>query len=119
MKNIYLSFALLFCIYTNAQNYTFLKTTATYTDLVGTTSLNNDEIWDDPEYSLTLPFSFTINGISTSNVTVSDSYIFLSDATSNSHIISAYGIDLVDRGNNSGNSLSPISYKIDGISPNI
>src|SRR5688500_8512212 len=41
--------------------YDLTTSTATYTDLTGTTSINNGEIWDDPEYFISLPFEFLLN----------------------------------------------------------
>src|SRR6186997_2562315 len=41
--------------------YTFSTSTDAYTDLTGATSLNNGDIWDDPEYNMHIPFTFMLN----------------------------------------------------------
>lgn len=97
-----------------AQNYTFSNLTGTYTNLSGATSLNNGEIWDDPEYDLMLPFQFVINGVSNSNFKVYDSTIVLQTGGPIYQVIAPLGNDLIDRGDDGTTSLSPISYKIDG-----
>ena len=118
MKKLYILISVLFFAVGTAQNYTFVNTTAPYTNLTGATSLSNGEIWDDPEYALTLPFPMTINGVTTSTFTVFDSYLLAGDGSSTVEVISPLSADLVDRGSDGETSLSPISYKIDGVAGN-
>ncbi len=90
-----------------------------YVDLTGAISLNNGEIWDDPEYVVGLPFDFQLNE------TTTDIFQFyglgaLFAAPTNDEDIFAYVIpfecDLLDRGEvNGAESLSPISFKVDGV----
>lgn len=114
MKKTTFAILLLACINAVAQNYSFLNTTAPYSDLTNPISLTNGEVWDDPEIELTLPFNFTINNVATNNVLVYDSYITFVTEDEFLHIASPFGNDLIDRGDGSDVSLSPISYKIDG-----
>ncbi|HEU0136659.1 MAG TPA: T9SS type A sorting domain-containing protein [Flavobacterium sp.] len=114
MKRFYF-LALLFCALGNAQTYTFVNTTAPYANLTGTTSLNNGEAWDDPEYQIILPFNFVINGVSTNNLFVTDSYLTTDVNSPVFQVISPLSADLVDRGIDGDASLSPISYKVEGV----
>ena len=115
MKKFYILFAILIPVLAEAQNYNFINSTATYNNLTGAISLNNGEVWDDPEYTISLPFSIAINGIFTNTLVVSDSFIFVNDDPAVRQIISPSGMDLIDRGSSGDNSLSPLSYKIDGV----
>lgn len=97
-----------------AQNYVFSNLTGTYADLTSSTSINNGEIWDDPEYDFVLPFPFTINGNTNSNFKVYDSYIVQQTTGSIFQVAASFATDLIDRGDGGTTSLSNISYKIDG-----
>lgn len=114
MKNTTLILLLLLSLSIQAQNYTFSNLTGTYSNLTGATTLSNGEIWDDPEYDLVLPFSFTINGNTNSNFKVYDSYIVQQTTGTIFQAAASFVNDLVDRGDGGSTSLSPISYKIDG-----
>lgn len=114
MKKITFVALLLACFNAVAQNYTFLNTTAPYSDLTNPISLSNGEIWDDPEYPVTLPFNFTVNNVAMNNLLVNDSYISFITDDEFVHIASPFGNDLIDRGDGGDVSLSPISYKIEG-----
>jgi len=98
-----------------AQNYTFSNLSGTYADLTGTTSLNNDEIWDDPEYTLTLPFAFTVNGTTSNTLSVFDGTLVQTVTSTTFQGLAVLNADLEDRGSNGATSLSPISFKTDGI----
>lgn len=114
MKKIILLSVFILSFSVKAQNYTFSQITATYVDLTGTTSLNNGEIWDDPEYILVLPFPFFINGASMNSINVSDGYITQNATTPIIQTLAPFAMDLLDRGDNGTTSLSPISYKTEG-----
>jgi hypothetical protein len=114
MKKTILIFTLFLSLSIQSQNYTFSYLTGTYSNLTGATSLNNGEIWDDPEYDLVLPFQFVINGVANSNFKVYDSNIVLQTGGPIYQVIAPLGNDLIDLGDSGVNSLSPISYKIDG-----
>lgn len=105
---------LLFGYLVNAQNYTFTNFTENYVDLVGSTSINNGQIWNDDEFNITLPYSININGLTFNKITVSDSFITGDTTLDNRETVSPYGHDFIDRGSGSGTSQSPLSYKIEG-----
>ena len=107
MKKITLFAFLLVCFWGQAQNYSFLKTTATYSDLQNPISISNGEVWDDPEYPVFLPFDFTVSNAITNTLFVNDSYIAFVTTDNFVHVVSPFGNDLIDRGGDT-------SYKIDG-----
>jgi len=116
MKNTTFILLLALSFSLHAQNYTFSNLTGTYADLTGTTSLNNGEIWDEEEYDLILPFALTINGNTSAALTVvNGSAVKLLSTNDISYYAVPFGADLEDRGSNGSTSLSPISYKIDGV----
>ena len=96
-------------------NYYFEQFTHTYSDLENPISINNGEIWDDPEYAIAIGFDFSIFNHQTNSLVFGGLGGTLSDTTLNNMLI-ASALDLADRGynTNSNTSLSPISYKVDG-----
>lgn len=98
--------------------YDLTTTTETYTDLTGTTSINNGEIWDDPEYVITLPFEFLLNETPVTSMQFFGLGSLLEAPTSEPDVytyVFPFEADLLDRGELLGNeSLSPIGYKVDG-----
>ncbi len=94
-----------------SQGFTFQVQTGTYTDLTGSTSLNQNQIWDDPEYAVHPGFSFPFRGMTYDTLFVGD-YVCALNAAFDT-IIAPYMADLVDRGSLTSSSLSPISYKIE------
>jgi hypothetical protein len=102
----------LFCGFLQAQNYTFLKLNQPYVELVNPVSINQGEIWDDFDVPIAIPFTFNVNGQNFQELIMSDSFITFEGVLS--EIISPMGNDLVDRGFNGDNSLSPLSYKVEG-----
>ena len=112
---------LFFGVLVNAQAvYEFQTENIAYQNLVGSTSLNNNEIWDDPAYTVPLGFPirfgwqnyttiyFPDGGLG-GELSSSESFSFGTNA-----VIIPIGQDLVDLGETTGVSLSPISYKIEG-----
>jgi hypothetical protein len=98
----------------NAQ-YSFVKTNEGYINLDNPISINNGEVWDDPAYTINLPFEFAISNVSSSTIEVQDSYFgFVDSQTDIFHLASPLGIDLIDRGYMDDVSLSSISYEIVG-----
>lgn len=100
-------------------NFTFNKSTAPYNILSGATSVNNNQIWDDPEYIVPIGFSFDIYGITMDSVYfawgLGGSVSTVVDANYNADFIMAVlEVDIIDRGDISGTSMSPISYKLEG-----
>lgn len=123
MKKITLVLGLLLAtITTNAQNfYTFTKSTATYTDLVGATSMTNGVVWDVDDYGpVTMPFPIYVFGQTYNTVTFDDDF-FLLENTNQTSAAYMFPVDgyIMDRNfSGTGASLSPISYKIEGTTGN-
>lgn len=108
----------------SAQTTNFTVSNGTYTDLVASTSLNNGLTWDDPQFTIPIGFNFQYFNRSFSTIYISwDGYGGLlspdSVLTGTTSLLFAYGADIMDRGNLSGSnqpgSLSPISYKLSGL----
>jgi hypothetical protein len=95
------------------QTFTVQVQTGTYTDLTGATSLNQGQTWDDPDYILPVGFNFPFGGKNYSTIYVSDGLIGLN--VDYDTVIAHYLADLIDRGDLTGTSLSPISYKTETI----
>lgn len=104
----------------NAQNnYTFQATNEPYNDLVGSTSLNNGQVWDDPGYAIPLGFDFQLSTHVFNTIHIVDwsSGGVLSSTPSPAGIIPVLlpiGQDIIDRGYFFGISQSNLSYKIEG-----
>jgi len=125
MKKITLLVSLLIGSALSFSQYTFSKTTGTYSDLVSPTSLSNGATWDDPQYTIPLGFNFdyfnsTINQIFIAGYGLGS---YLAVDTANTGLVSyliPYGADLADRGyddnvgSQSTGGLSPISYLLTG-----
>lgn len=114
MKKITLLLFLVFNLTLSAQGYNFTQLTGNYSNLTASLSINNGEIWDDPEYSLTLPFAPNINGNVNANFKVYDSYLVQQTTGTIFQVVASMNNDLIDLGDGGSTSLSPISYKIDG-----
>jgi len=103
----------------SGNDYFFFKTTGTYVDLTGAISVNNNQLWDDPEYVIPIGFDFDLY-----DITIDSLYFgvglggFVSSIFDENYeaqyFISAFETDLVDRGDITGISQSPISYKVEG-----
>lgn len=119
-KNYLLIFALLIASTSLlAQNYSFFRTSATYTDLTNPISLNNGEAWDDPEYMIPIGFDipFFESSVDTLYILGDGGGSILTntlDYENAQSMIIPNGADLVDRGFITGTSVSPISYQITG-----
>lgn len=108
-----------------AQNYTFQVLNEPYQDLVGSTSLTNGLIWDEPEITFNPGFSFQMGTQNFSTFFVFQDIICNQNPDTFSglfSILTAFNTDLIDRAydDNEGEAggVSPISYKIEGVSPN-
>jgi hypothetical protein len=101
-------------------NYDFTSTTATYVELnqALAESVNNGEIWDEPEYVIPMGFPFELNGHAVTSFHFDGHG---SQMASNTQVpfveaqILPFESDLMDRGTIGGTSLSPISYIIEGV----
>jgi hypothetical protein len=112
MKRVLFASVLMFAatlMVTAQGTHQFQLAAGTYSDLSGSTSLNQGMVWDDPEYSLQLGFTFPFLGASITTVTVEDGYLDMSQDWDT--LIVPYGADMIDRGYYTGTSLSTISYK--------
>ena len=101
--------------------YSFSTSNGTYSAITGTTLFSG--LWDDSNSSLlTLPFTFTYNGINYTTVGVNSngfitmgavtSTVYCGLQTSAANSIAAYGTDLV------GNTGSTVQYTTSGTAPN-
>jgi hypothetical protein len=127
MKKITLSFSLLLGVALSYGQYSFTKTTGTYSNLVSPISLTNGATWDDPQLTIPLGFNFDYFDSTINKIFIEDfglgAYLLIN--TSETGVIPTlipYGADIVDRGydDNVGpttsGGLSPISYQISGTS---
>lgn len=124
MKKITLLAGLLLATVTvSAQNYyNFTKSTATYTDLTGSTSMNNGIVWDWDDFGpVTSPFPISVFGNTYNDFGFDDDYFYLGDVWNNFDGIFLYPVTafIMDRNFSfSGASQSPISYKVEGTAGN-
>ena len=103
-----------------SQTYTFAAFPGGYSDLISSTSLNNGQVWDDPNYTVPIGFNFEYFGESMTSIEISDEGLgglliggdCIVDPTM-SYLV-AYGADIIDRGYDGVVSLSNISYKTEG-----
>jgi len=105
-----------------AQNFYNLSTLQQpYADLEGSTSINNNQVWDFNTFqTITLPFNFSITGQPVNRFLFEDDYFAFITPTGDFeegdgvfyfYPTSAY---IQDRTNSTNVSSSPISYKTDG-----
>ncbi|HHZ65053.1 MAG TPA: T9SS type A sorting domain-containing protein [Flavobacteriales bacterium] len=91
--------------------------------MTGATSLNNNQLWDDPNYLVPMAFGFTMFGRAIDLLSFDEflggGLIGIANAdTLFTPIILPFDADLIDRGDLSGVSQSPLSYKVDGLAGN-
>lgn len=98
-----------------------------FTLLTGATPLVPGIVWDDPDFSAPLGFMFHMFNDSSDMIYNSENFSLGSQLSlhpvpfGTDSVISAIiplGSDFVDRGTGSATSISPISYRTDGIAPN-
>ncbi len=121
IKKLLLPVFLFFGIFMNAQSvYQFETENSAYQNLVGSTSLNNGEIWDDPAYTIPLGFNFKVGSTFINTIYIYEDGLGGGVSTTQSGNGSGVGLlypiaqDLVDLGYIMGISVSPISYKTFG-----
>ncbi len=104
--------------------YTFKDTTTAYVPLPATaTSVNGTDIWDEEDYTLPMPFSWTLDStIQLNSFNLSLSFPgFLDDITQSGPLngLTPSIADFIDRGAiDSTTSKSPIRYLTTGTAPN-
>jgi hypothetical protein len=125
MKWKLLPFFLLATFFLNAQEttYSINVLNEAYQPLSNPISLDEGVIWDDPNFTIPLGFSFQLfNSTYSTLYTFSGTGGFLSGQSpsdvESSPMIIAYGSDLIDRGINDGEVQSPIGYQLTGSAPN-
>lgn len=96
--------------------YEFSVLTETYTDLEGSTSLNNGQVWDDPEYIVPIGFDFNYFGLTSSTLFMTGvgAGFFFPVETDFANILFPYSSDIIDAGYANDESLSNISYITEG-----
>lgn len=97
--------------------YTLTTLSEPYTDLTGATSINNGELWDDPEYVVPIGFAFELNGNMVTALQFFGSGSLLAAPAADPDLLTAvfpFEMDLIDRGEINGTSISPLSYKVEG-----
>ena len=113
------SFLLLF-LFLQAQTYNLTVSEESYTPLENSISLTNDEIWDDEEYSFPIEIDFEYFGdkldtlfVDVNGLVANTSFENIGSESFVSFILPFYN-DLIDLGYISEESVSNISYLIDG-----
>jgi hypothetical protein len=101
--------------------YSFSKSTGTYSNLTDAVSINNGQLWDDPMDSIPVGFNFKLYDLTLDTVYLGVGFGGLVSSAIDTnfeadYLILPFETDLVDRGDLSGHSLSPISYRLDGVS---
>ncbi len=107
-----------------AQTYQFSVSTDTYTDLTGSTSLNNGMTWDDPEFAIPIGFEFEYFDSVYTQIFIEDSalggILSFNDSEELVPTLAAYGADVIDRGYDfvvddyTQTSQSNLSYLVEG-----
>lgn len=124
IKHLLLLLSVSFASTLFGQTYTFSSFAGGYSDLVGSTSLNNGQTWDDPNYTVPIGFTFEFFGEAITSIDISDEGLgglLKSGNCSTDPTVSfliAYGADIIDRGDDGVVSLSNISYKTEGTAGN-
>ncbi|MDR6300842.1 T9SS type A sorting domain-containing protein [Mesonia maritima] len=129
MKKTTLLFVLILLAFSiNAQNnftYNFSATNENYADLTNSTSLNNGNYWDDPDFTIPIGFDFEIAGKTLSTIYFSEDIGYGGEITDQQIFETEFmdfaviSNDIEDRGTESPNSsLSNISYTVEGNSGN-
>ena len=120
MRIISLLTFLFFSITAFCQTYTLNAVPGGYWDLVTPISLNNGQIWDDPNFTVPIGFTFEYFGEPITSIEISDNglggLLQSGDCITDpgESILLAYGADIIDRGVDGPVSLSEVSHKTDG-----
>ncbi len=112
----------LFSLTSNAQIFPYyfsVEENASYTPLSDSVSLNNGQLWDDPEFLIPLGFTFSFYDFESDTLytTGPQTLIFLDPNEDTQPLLVPYGSDIIDRGYISDTSTvseSEVSYKIEG-----
>jgi len=131
MKNLLTVAFLGLTLSMQSQSYDFIVSTGTYTNLEGSTSLNDSLTWEDPEFAIPIGFDFQYFGLIINEILIDEWGLGAELSTGPSDtgephaLLIPYGADIADRGidflNDTGyttNSLSNISYLLEGATGN-
>lgn len=123
MKQITLLLVSLFATtFVSAQDaYEHSVSQATYTNLTGATSINGGEVWDWDDFPpVAIPFDFAVDGVEITHFAFfDDNFTLLTEDFDEEEFTGYYDLFaaltyIQDRTYNSGNSTSPLSYKVEG-----
>lgn len=97
-----------------------------FTFISSPVSVNQNQFWDDPDFSIPIGFNFRLFADTTDTLYMRSAFGFgglvttkpTSSTTLNAVGILAHGSDLQDRDTNGTGSRSPIAYALSGTSPN-
>ena len=101
----------------SVSTYTLTVFDEPYTDLINPITVNNNEPWDDPEYTIPVTIPFQLNGHTVSSLQFGGFGFLLKAPTGDpdvSTVVFPFETDLIDRGVLADTSLSPISYVVEG-----
>jgi len=98
--------------------YIFTATTDDYVPLENAISLNNGEVWDDPDFIVPIGFEFDLFGQSINELSFDYGLGGIVGALDNGEnfisLLIPYGSDIADRGLLTGKSKSEIRYQTEG-----
>lgn len=115
-----LCFLLVFSVINAQIEYDLTVLNEAYVDLEDGTLLNNGEVWDDPGYVVPIGFDFQIGSLTVDTIFISEDGLgglVATDPTIDGPEVGLFGPilqDIIDRGDGSSTSLSPISFRLDG-----
>jgi hypothetical protein len=127
-QKLLLIIAVLFTANTFAQSKFYKDSTFTqaFSLLSGSTSVNNGQYWDDPDYTIPIGFNFHFFKDSTTNLYMNSilgpggvlSTKPITQTTTFASMIIASASDLQDKDTSTNSSFSPLSYVLTGVAPN-
>ena len=120
MKRLLILLFASICWTSFSQGYLLSYFTENYNNLTNSTSLNNGSTWDDPDFAIPVGFNFEMLGTTSSQIYMEGAWFGATLSLNNCPVGSQNffllpeAADVIDRGYLTGNSLSNISYKLDG-----
>ena len=120
MKNRLLLMLLCFITYFTISSQTYQVTVdsaVAYTPLENSISITQGEEWDDEEYSIPLEFNINLFGDVFNTLVVDANGIVSDEGIDEYEFLSGllvYNVDLIDRGYDTGEAQSDISYLVEG-----
>lgn len=98
--------------------YTLNTSIGSYSDVSGSTSINKGNVWDYAEYAFPIGFEFDLLGMKMDSLYMDNASLLYFEKGDNVALLSINHALLTDRGVGAANSLSPLSYKIEGTAGN-